>query len=78
MGEDKIEHSDAPLNVFEFVFAAVAKILPADLAVQPAREDVIDLSVHREVFGACVFLSVQLVPKGRRTFPQWPQVKARN
>ncbi len=26
MGEDKIDHSDAPLNVFDFVFPAVAKI----------------------------------------------------
>ena len=33
MGEDKIEDSDAPLDVFDFVFPAVAKILPADLAV---------------------------------------------
>src|SRR6266702_1860953 len=33
MGEDKIEHSDAPLNVFDLVFSAVAKVLPADLAV---------------------------------------------
>src|SRR5258708_20099150 len=26
LGEDKIEHSDAPLNVFDFVFPEVAKI----------------------------------------------------
>src|SRR5690348_11594595 len=64
--QHKIEDSDASLNVFEFVFPAVAKILPADLAVQPAREDVIDLPVHWEVFGARVFLRVQLVPEGGR------------
>jgi len=33
LGEDKIEDSNAPLNVFYFVFPAVAKVLPADLAV---------------------------------------------
>ena len=26
MGEDKVEHPDAPLNVLDFVFPAVAKI----------------------------------------------------
>ena len=31
--ENKIEHSDAPLDVFEFVFPAVAKVLPVDLAI---------------------------------------------
>src|ERR1700758_1710021 len=28
--KNKIEHSDAPLNVFEFVFSAVAKVLPGN------------------------------------------------
>src|SRR6266404_470503 len=66
MGEDKVEHPDAPLNVLDFVFPAVTKILPADLAVQPAREHVIDVPVHWEVFGARMLLSVKLVPKGGR------------
>ena len=39
MGEDKIEDSDTPLNVFEFVFPAVAKVLPADLAVPLSGEE---------------------------------------
>jgi|SRR6516225_3957719 len=70
MGEDKVEHSDASLNVFEFVFPAVAKILPVDLAVQFAREHVIDLPVHWEVFGAGMFLRVEFVPKrGRALSP---------
>src|SRR5919108_952093 len=33
MGQDKIEHSDAPLNIFEFMFSPIAKVLSADLAV---------------------------------------------
>ena len=33
MGQDKIEDSDAPLNVFEFVFSPVTEVLSADLAV---------------------------------------------
>lgn len=33
VGQDKIEDSDAPLNVFQFMFSPVAKVLSADLAV---------------------------------------------
>ena len=33
MGEDKIEDSNAPLNEFDLVFPAVAKVLSANLAV---------------------------------------------
>src|SRR6266567_3314457 len=58
MGQDKIEDSDTPLNVFEFVFPPVTKVLSADLAV--------DLAVHWEVFGACVFLGVKFAPEGGR------------
>ncbi len=44
VGEDKIEHSDTPLNIFDFVFATVADVLAVNLAVEPAGEQVIDLS----------------------------------
>jgi len=33
MGEDKIEDSNAPLDVLDLVFPAVANVLPSDLAV---------------------------------------------
>src|SRR6266481_5528809 len=66
MGEDKIEDSNAPLDVFEFVFPAVAKVLPTDLAVQPAREHVIDVAALWEVFCACVFLGMKFAPEGGR------------
>ena len=33
MGEDEIEDSYAPLDVFDFMLPAVAKVLPADLTV---------------------------------------------
>ncbi|PYT52424.1 MAG: hypothetical protein DMG43_11780 [Acidobacteria bacterium] len=33
MGEDKVEYSDAPLDVFDLVFPAIAKVLPANLTV---------------------------------------------
>ena len=66
VGEDKIEDSDAPLNVFEFVFPAIAKVLAADLAVQPAREEVIDLPAHWEGLGARMFFGVKFAPKSRR------------
>src|SRR5215831_1593922 len=66
MGEDKVEHPDAPLNVFNFVFPAVAKVLPVDLSVKLAREDVIDLPVHWEVFRTGVFFSMKLVPESGR------------
>jgi hypothetical protein len=39
MGEHEIEDRNVPLDVVEFVFPAVAKDLPTNLAVQPARED---------------------------------------
>jgi len=33
-GQDKIEHSDAPLDVFDFVSSAIADVLAVDLAVE--------------------------------------------
>src|ERR1700686_2319334 len=40
--EEKIDDSDAPLGVFDFMFPAVADVLAVDLAVQPAGEQVIN------------------------------------
>jgi len=64
MGEDKVEDSNAPLDVFDLVFPAIAKVLPADLAVQLSGEEMIDLSALWEVFGASMFLGVKFVPEG--------------
>src|SRR5260370_26791545 len=66
MGEDKIEHSDAPLDVFDLVYPAIAKVLPANLAVQPAREYVIDLAALWEAFCPGVFLGMKFAPEGGR------------
>jgi integrase len=64
VGENIIEHSDAPLNVFDFVFPTVANVLAVDLAVETAREQVIDRSVFWKAFGPGVFLGVKLAPEG--------------
>ena len=61
--ENEIEHSDAPLDVFDFVFAAVANVLAVDLAVEPAREQVIDRSALWKAFGPGVSLGVKFVPE---------------
>src|SRR5260370_34879861 len=66
MGEDKIAHSDAPLDVFDPVYPAIAKVLPANLAVQPAREYVIDLAALWEAFCPGVFLGMKFAPEGGR------------
>src|SRR5260370_35686005 len=54
--EDKIEHSDAPLDVFDFVLPAIADVLAVDLAVETHREEVIDRSALWKAFGRGVFL----------------------
>jgi hypothetical protein len=64
VGENIIEHSDAPLNVFDFVFPTVANVLAVDLAVETAREQVIDRSVFWKTFGPGVFLGLKLAPEG--------------
>src|ERR1700676_5083186 len=58
IGKDKIEDSDAPVNVFDFVLPAVADVLAVDLPVEPAGEQVVDDPVLWEVFGARMFLGV--------------------
>ena len=62
--EDEIEHSDAPLNEFDFVLATIANVLPVDLAVETAREQVIDRPALWKAFGPSVPLGVKLVPEG--------------
>src|SRR6266851_4836978 len=62
--EDKIEHSDAPLDVFDFVLPAIADVLAVDLAVESAREQVIDRSALWKAFGPGMFLGLKLVPEG--------------
>src|SRR5271157_4692464 len=64
VGEDIIEHCDAPLNVFDFVLPAIADVLAVDLAVQPAREQVIDRPAFWKAFCPGVFLGVKFVPEG--------------
>ena len=56
MRKDKIEDSDAPQDVVEFMVPAVAKVFPPDLTVELAGEQVISLPVHRKGFGPAVLL----------------------
>src|ERR1017187_3477389 len=69
MGKDKIEHSNTPLDVFDFVFPAIADVLAVDLAVEPAGEQVIDRSALWKAFCPSVFLGVKFVPEGGRALP---------
>src|SRR6266478_2531302 len=68
--ENKIEHSDAPLDVLDFVFVAVANVLAVDLAVEAAGEQVIDRSALRKALGPGVALGLKFVPEeGRALAP---------
>lgn len=64
VGQDKIEHSDASLNKFNFVLPAIADVLAVDLVIDPAREQVIHRSALYEVLCPGVFLGVKFVPEG--------------
>src|SRR5260370_31856960 len=66
VGEDKIEHPDTPLDVFDFVLPAVADVLAVDLAVEPAGEQVIDRSALWKAFGPGVSFGVKFAPEGGR------------
>ena len=64
--ENEIEHSDAPLDVFDFVFAAIADVLAFDLAIEAAGEEVVDRSALWKAFGSGVFPGVKFAPEGGR------------
>jgi hypothetical protein len=68
--QNEIEHGDAPLDVFDFVFAAVANVLAVDLAVKTPGEQVIDRSAFWKTFGPSVALGLKFVPEeGRALAP---------
>ena len=69
VGKDKIEDSDAPLDVLDFVLPAIADVLAVDLAVEPAGEHVVDDPGLWEAFGAGVLLGVKLVPETSGALP---------
>src|SRR5271155_515745 len=62
--EDKVEHCDAPMDVFDFVLPTIADVLAVDLAVETAGEQMIDRSALWKALGPRVFLGVKLVPEG--------------
>src|SRR5713226_9970440 len=64
--ENKIEHSDAPLDVFDFVFPAIADVLAFDLPIEAAGEEVVDRPALRKAFGSGVFPGVKFGPEGGR------------
>src|SRR5579862_5088438 len=63
IGEDKIEHGDALTDELDFMFAAIAKVLPPDLTIEAARKDVIDHAALWKALRAGMFLSMELGPK---------------
>src|SRR6266849_9743121 len=64
--ENEIEHSDAPLDVFDFVFPAIADVLAFDLAIEATGEEMVDRSALRKAFGSGVFPGVKFAPEGGR------------
>src|ERR1700728_1669745 len=64
--ENEIEHSDAPLDVFELVFPTIADVLAFDLPIEAAGEEVVDRPALRKAFGSGVFSSVKFGPEGGR------------
>jgi len=79
VGEDKIEDSDAPLNVFEFVFPAIAEgsRCRSGGTACARRGDRPSRSLGRTRC-AHVFWREVCSKKPSCACPQWPQVKARN
>ena len=68
--ENEIKHSDASLDVFDFVFPAIADVLAFDLAIEAAGEEVVDRSALRKAFGSRVFPGVKFAPeRGRALAP---------
>src|SRR5882762_2495716 len=69
VGKDKIQNSNASLNVLDFVLSAVAEVLTVDLTVQPPRKQVVDDPALWERLGAGVVLGVKFVPETSRALP---------
>src|SRR5579859_872894 len=61
--EHEVENRNPGLDVFVFMPAPVAKVLPVEFAVNLAREEVIDPPVSRKCAAPRVFIGLELVPK---------------
>ena len=66
--EHEVEHRDAGTDVFEFVLAAVAEILSANLAVNPPREQMVSGAALGETIGTCVLGGLKFGPEERGSF----------
>src|SRR5262252_356968 len=66
--EDEIQHGDARADVFKFVFAAVAVMFLANLAVEGFRKEMVDGAAMREAENLRVPSGLQFGPKLRGPF----------
>src|SRR5580704_10066592 len=64
--ENKVEHSDAAMDVFDFVLPAIANVLAVDLSVEAAGKQMIERSALWKALRPRVFLGVKFVPEGGR------------
>jgi hypothetical protein len=65
--ENEVEHRQAPLHIFDFVFATVAEILAAEVPIQLSGEQVIHDAMLRKAFGPGMFVGLKFCPEERRT-----------
>src|SRR5258708_3077460 len=62
--EHKIENGDTAFDEVQFVSAPIAKILPCDLAIEPARKNVVHHAALRETLDTGMPLALEPVPEG--------------
>src|SRR3984957_2247050 len=63
--QHEVEHCDAGTDVFEFVLAAIAEILSANLAVNSPREQMVSGAALGETIGTCVLGGLKFRPEER-------------
>src|SRR5713226_6327517 len=75
--ENEIEHGNAALDEVELMLTAVAEALLFDLAIEPAREQVMHDTAFRKAFRTSVPSALELAPESGRTLAPMSARKAK-
>src|SRR5271166_4662458 len=68
ISEHEVEHRNAGADVFEFVLAAIAKILSTNCAIYLPREQMVSGAALRKAISSCVLIRLEFVPEQRGSF----------
>src|SRR5208282_2724135 len=68
ISEHEVEHRNAGADVFEFVLAAIAKILFTNCAIYLPREQMVSGAALRKAISSCVLIRLEFVPEQRGSF----------